>query len=190
MKYTIYILLLLLLACKTNISNEQFKDSEERRENTEKAVSEWIKKYAKFPDSYEPLSFSDYEESYSSNDKGKIPNSENYKIRHSHKILTKDSVLETYTGYFILEYDYFVSAIENKKSNMIGGAFPPKTEIWTERYGRDLNSIDSLELKKREELQTQKVFNELKEALEKGDVQYDNLEDEELLKKIIDSTLK
>jgi len=166
-------LLLVLIGC---VSPEERQQYQESNKNAQKGVIEWIKKHALYPASYESISFSEFSQSHSSRSGEKIPGSENYLIKHTHKTLDKDSNLMTFSGYFILENDFDVNIIEVNRSNSFGGAFPPKTEIWMSQFGRALNADDSLELEKLNNEKLKELVKSMKEGLESGDLKTDNPE--------------
>jgi hypothetical protein len=128
------------------LTKEEQKELEETYMKVENGVSDWIQNHAKYPDSYKSISFSEFSESASKRHDTKIPGSEKYVIKHTHEILDRDSNLVTFSGYFILENDFDINIIEKERSNSIGGAFPPQTEVWINQFGRKLNTQDSLEL--------------------------------------------
>jgi len=190
MRAILILIILTQLGCSKIIPLEEIPEYQDKIKIAQSEVSKWIKRYALYPDSYEPISFSEYSETYSSRNNDKIPNSENYIIKHSHRLLNKDSNMVTFTGYFIMEYDYFVSIIEKERSNATGGAFPPLTEVWTNEFGRPLNSQDSLELKKRNNQVTDDFIKEIKGGFENGNIYTEDPKDSEKLKNILDTLEK
>ena len=58
-----------------------------------------------------------------------------------------------------------------------------------EKFGRQLNKSDSAELEARKKIVMKKVTKELIEGVENGDAIFENAEDEEMVRKLID-TLK
>jgi hypothetical protein len=179
---------LLFMACGTP-GNERPYSSQGAQAKTEEGVKSWIKKYALYPDSYKPLSFEEYTESYTSRSGEKVPGTENYIIKHTHQILDKDSNLATFSGYFFLDQDYSVNLIEVERSSALGGGFPPETRIWTSRFGRPLTVTDSVEFKEKALKKNKETLLWLKEALEHSEVYTDDPEAVEDLKKRLD-TLK
>ncbi|MFN6943310.1 MAG: hypothetical protein ACK4ND_00070 [Cytophagaceae bacterium] len=175
------LLTLLIILTLSSCGNRQ-----ERYEKAQNAVSGWIKKYALYPDSYEPVSFGEYSESVSKRHNKKIPNSENYIIKHTHRILDKDSNLTTFSGYFFLEHDYYVSMIETEPGNSISGPFPPRTQVWTDYYRRPMNRQDSIELNQRRERVKKKLINQLKNDLKTGTVHTDDPEGLEMIKELLE----
>lgn len=176
--------------CVNRQSPEEQQQFEERYTKAQHAVTTWIKKYALYPDSYESVSFSEYSESVTKRHDEEIPNSRNYVIKHTHKLLDKDRNMTTFTGYFILEHDYSINRIEIQRSNSSGGAFPPQTQIWTDKYGRPLNKQDSIDFDNQQKQVRNKIINDLKSGLEKGDVYTENPTDMDKLKGFLDTVEK
>lgn len=187
MRIVLLLIFISLSSCQSYLSAEQEKEYEKRNVAAQKAVTDWIKKYAKYPDSYEAVSFSDYSESFTSVNEKRIPESDSYVIKHSHKMLNKDSVLSTFSGYFIMEYDYFVSIIEKERSSATGKVFPPKTQVWMDVFGREANKQDSLEYKERYAKVTGKLVNELTKGLESGRLKTESPQDAYKLKELLDT---
>jgi len=168
---------------------KEMEENNQRIEKCESAVSDWIKKHAAYPESYIPIEFSEYGEAYMGNGSEKIPNSESYSIHHTHRIKNINGDTTTFSGYFILQYDYFVDIIEDTKTNSAGGAFPPRLEIWLSKFGRPLTKEDSLEWDARIREETKKVLKELTEGLENGN-SYIKEGNKDSLKNILDSIKK
>jgi len=182
--------LLTAVSCGHQVSEEDQKKFQATFRNITEGVSGWITKHALYPESYEPISFSEFSQSGSIRHGEKIPGSEKYVIRHEHKILDKDSNLVTFSGYFILENDFDVNIIEVERSNSIGGAFPPQTQVWMEQFGRPLHAQDSLELDQKQKVVMDKFVKEMKDGLNKGDLETENPEDLDKLKSLIDTLEK
>lgn len=148
------------------MTEEERKRYRLKKQQTEQAVSAWIKNRALYPDSYEPISFSDFAESFTSKSGVKVIGSETYSIKHSHRIFDVDSNPATFTGYFLLENDFEVNIIEEQRSNSFAGAFPPVVEIWTTRFGRSMNHRDSLDLAKKQKTVQEEFVREMKEMVD------------------------
>lgn len=183
----IFFTLLTLFSCGFLMTEEKQKEFDETYKKAQTGVSDWIKKNAIYPDSYESISFSEFSQSHRSIKGEKIPESENYVIKHTHKAFNKDSNLVTFSGYFILENDFDVNIIEIERSNSVSGAFPPRTQVWTDQFGRPLNAQDSLEFNKKQQEAKDKLIKEVREGLEKGDFEAENPEDINKLKNLIDT---
>ncbi len=190
MKLLMYMTLLIVFSCGHRLTEEEQQEFEATYENVETGVSDWIKNHAQYPDSYKSISFSEFSQSVSKRHDEKIPAYEKYVIKHTHKILDKDSNLVTFSGYFILENDFDVNIIEIERSNSIGGAFPPQTQVWTEQFGRHLNAQDSLELDQKQQQVKDKFIKEMKDGLEKGDVYTKDPNEMEKLKNLVDTLEK
>ena len=186
-RFTSIIAVLVLGSCSHSLSPEEQREYEDRVSKTEIAVTNWIKKNAKYPESYDPGLFSEYSESATLRHDEKVPDSENYSIKHIHRMLDKDSNLTSFSGYFILEHDYFVSMIESVRSSAVGGAFPPKTEIWRERFGRLLNANDSIELENRQQQENRELIIKLKNGLNSGDMYPEDPDARSIIMNIIDT---
>jgi len=155
----------LFLGCTTE---EQKQEYREGKLNTERGVSSWIIGQAYYPKSYKSISFSEFQPSFGASNGVKIPNSEDYVIKHTHNIRDKDSNLTEFTGYFILNNEFLVNSIELKRSNSRCCGFPPKTSVWLNKYGRDRNYKDTIEYNELELRVRREVILELKQAIEKG----------------------
>ena len=186
MKLIIYLILLLTITgCINVLSPEEKQQYQERYTNAQTGISDWIKKRALYPDSYESISFSEFSESVSKRHGEKILGSEKYVIKHTHKILDKDSNLITFSGYFILENNFEVNIIEVERSNSIGGAFPPQTQVWSDQFGRPLNAQDSLELDHKQQEVMDKFIKDTK-----GNLETESQNDMNKLKDLIDTLEK
>ena len=181
------LVILTLSTCSHRLSHEEQLQYDARYTKAQNAVSNWIKKHALYPNSYESVAFSEYSESVGTRNDEKNPNTENYVIKHTHKILDKDSNLTTFSGYFILEYNYSVNIIETVRSNSIVGSYPPQTQVWTDKYGRLPNRQDSIDLDKQQEQVTDKILNDLKSGLKKGDIYTEDPKDMDKLKNLLDT---
>ena len=146
MKIVSYLLLLTCIGCV----NIQTPEETERYEKCQKEVSAWIKDYALYPKSYESISFAAYSELVSEQEGVEIPESEIYVLKHVHKMLDKDSIMDTFTGYFILAHDYSVNIIETNRSKSTGRAFPPRVEVWMDQFGRPQTAEDCIDIEQKE----------------------------------------
>jgi hypothetical protein len=151
-------------------STEEHKHFLDNRDKTQKAVSAWIKDHALYPESYKSISFDEYSESYTDRNGVKKKGSECYSILHTHEILDKDSILKSFTGYFVLDNEFIVNRIEEQKSNISGTSFPPKTEIWINRFGRTANHQDTVLFHQLQKKFTSRFVNELKEGIDQGSI--------------------
>jgi len=151
---------LLLLAC-IGCSNMLTPEEKERYEKCQEEVSAWIKNYAQYPESYESISFEAYSELVSKQEGVKIHESEVYVLKHVHKILDRDSIMETFTGYFILAHDFSVNIIETSRSNETGRAFPPRVALWMDQFGRPQTAEDCIDLEQKEKNAMARFINEL-----------------------------
>lgn len=187
MKFLKILAILTISNCGHKLSPIEQKQYQENINKAQNEVSKWIKEHALYPESYESVSFGEYSESFSKRVDEKIPNTETYIIKHTHKILDKDSNMTTFSGYFILEHDYSVNIIEAERSKSIGGAFPPQLQIWMDNFGRPANHQDSLEFEEKQKRFTNKIINELKEGIENGNIYLGDTKDINMLKNITDT---
>lgn len=183
---TTYILLFLSSCGSHILSSEEQKQLIVRQTKCENTVSDYIKKHAQFPESYESLAFSDYMEMHGDRNGVWIPDSEDYVIFHKHKLKDLNGEMKIFSGYFHLTYDYEVDIIETKKSDKIS-AWPPETKIWTSQFGKPLNAQDSLEISQGIEKSTNKTLHDLKESLKNADTKNLNKKNKKLLKSILDT---
>lgn len=180
-------LLLNCFGCGYHIlTDEEIQKSNEIKKEIEGSISSWIKKYALYPESYQSISFDEFSTSITQNKEGKIPNSEVYVIKHTHKILDKDSITKEFSGFFILNHALKITNIEVERSNSLGGGSNLDWNVWLSKFGKTLSREDSVEFKNYEKSQIKKLFKELKSGLENGDsyIEGENVED---AKKMIDS---
>jgi hypothetical protein len=187
-KYLIFFFLLInSFSCGYNIlTDEEIKKNNEIKKEVEESISSWIIKYALYPKSYQSISFEEFTTSIEQNKEGKITNSEVYVMKHTHKILDKDSIIKEFSGYFILNNGFKITSIENVRSNSNGGGSTLDWNVWLSKFGKTLNHEDSVEFKNYEKSQIKKLFKDLKSGLENGD-SYIEGEDVEGVKNIIDS---
>ncbi|MFT5971137.1 MAG: hypothetical protein ACI8ZO_001656 [Flavobacteriales bacterium] len=190
MKLLTYLTLLTIVGCVNVLSPEEKRQYQERYTKAQAGVSDWINKHALYPDSYKSISFGQFSESVSKRHDEKISGTEKYVIKHTHKIFDKDSNSVTFSGYFILENDFDVNIIEVERSNSIGGAFPPQTQVWTDKFARPLNAQDSLELDKKQEKVMDKFIKEMKDGIESGDFHTEDPDGMGKLKNLIDTLEK
>lgn len=187
-KYFIFFFLLISgFSCGYHIlTDEEIQKSNEIKKEIEGSIGSWIKKYALYPKSYQSISFDEFSTSIMQNKEGKIPNSDVYVMKHTHKILDKDSIIKEFSGYFILNNGFKITSIENVRSNSNGGGSTLDWNVWLSKFGRTLNNEDSVEFKNYERSQIKKIFNELKSGLENSDsyIEGENAVD---AKKMIDS---
>jgi len=170
MKDLRYLVLLMFVGCISIQSPEEKSAQAERYQKSQESVTNWIKYNALYPESYKSVSFSEYSESISYRFGAPIQGTTNYFLRHVHEILDKDSVVKTFSGYFILEDNYSVNIIETQKSNSLGGAFPPRVNIWLEKFGRPRTEQDSIDLAQKEKETIGRIINDLKKAKEEGNL--------------------
>lgn len=189
MRKSFYIIniLIFLTSCGNHIlTNEEEIELKARQTKCEVAVSNFIKKYSQYPDTYEPIEFSDYSEMWGERNGEKIPNSEDYIIFHRHKLKDLNGQTKIFAGYFHVTYDYLIDIIEIEKNNLVN-TWPPKTKVWSSLFGRPLNAEDSLEIAIRAEKINNAFLHNLKEDFKKSNKEKLNSNDEKLLNNILDT---
>jgi hypothetical protein len=162
LKKQIFLLTLVgIIACQDTSPDYQ-------QEDIEKAVKSWILKYAKYPQSYKPQSWSQFDFGVTVLKGKKVIGEDSYSIHHRHSLRNKDSVLIEFEAYFIVENDLDVNVIEKERSLSIGGAHPPKTSIWTDLFSRELTQTDSLYFEQKKKDKLRQLTDKLREAKENG----------------------
>ncbi len=180
-------ILLFLTSCGPHILTEHEQmEMKERQTKCEISVSNFIKKYAQYPATYEPIEFSGYTEMYGERNGEKVPNDEDYIIFHRHKLKDLNGQTQTFAGYFYVTYDYLVDIIEIDKSNSVK-TWPPETKVWTSLFGRPLDAGDSLEISNRTEKINNAFLHNLKEDFKNGNKEKLNDNDKKLLENILDT---
>ncbi len=111
-----------------------------RRPAIEKTISNFIKKYSKYPLTYKSISFPKF--SIGSDATGFI----DFNIRHKYEIKNNRGQRIKITSAFILDSSLNINVIE-KDSSLFISSYPPKLNEWFKEYGRNLNSRDSVELR-------------------------------------------
>jgi tetratricopeptide (TPR) repeat protein len=123
------------------------KDEIEIQKRSEKAVDKFILKYAKYPDSYQSISYQDFHVmSIVDGSTGKRQkNSENPVIGHSYKLMNANGEIMEYYNTFKLTYDFKMNIIEGEESNTVS-SYPPDINKWIELNGRSLSKKDKKKL--------------------------------------------
>jgi len=189
MRNTIYIIsiFLFLTSCGNHIlTKEEEIELKARQAKCETAVSNFIEKYAKYPETYEPIEFTGYTEMHGERNGVKVPNDEDYIIFHRHKLKDLNGQTKTFAGYFYVTYDYLVDIIEIDKSNSVK-TWPPEIKVWTSLFGRTLNAEDSLEILSITEKLNNAFLHNLKEDFKNGNKEKLNEKDKKLLENILDT---
>ena len=161
----------LCIGCINIQSPEEKAAQAERYQKCQESISNWIKYNAQYPESYKSISFGEYSESISKRSGEPIAGTENYFLHHVHEILDKNGVMQTFSGYFILEDDFSVNIIETQKSNSLGGAFPPRVDAWLDKYGRPRTVQDSIDLANQQKETIGRLVDDLKRAKEEENIQ-------------------
>ncbi|MCC5916523.1 MAG: hypothetical protein JJU02_04260 [Cryomorphaceae bacterium] len=149
------------------------------QDQVEDSLSSWIRHFALYPESYRAISFSEFSPTISTIKGVPVPESEVYIIKHQHEILDIDSNLQVFSGYFLLNYQFDVTLIEINRSQSLGGAFPPRTEVWMEKFGRPLTASDSIAFLEKQQALYKKTTDMIKEAKESGKLK--DIDDQEII---------
>ncbi len=104
----------------------------------------------------------------------KVSNSDFYKIKHTHKLKNKQNQIVEFSGYFILDYEFELNMVELENTNSLGGAFPPRIEVWTNLFAKKLSLEDSIRTNKIRKEKMNESFDIIKEAIKS-----ENISDEE-----------
>ena len=143
----IFLSMVFLIACTPRVSPEEKGKHEESKRKVQQAVADWIKKNAMYPGSYKPVSFEGHFDSTVDSDDVPAGQPQYFSVMHTHKIRDRDSVMQVFNAYFLVESDYSVSWIDTLRTRFFtGGAFPPKTQIWMDRFGREMSSQEQFQL--------------------------------------------
>jgi hypothetical protein len=115
----------------------------ETQKHTEKAVQSFIRDYARFPESYEPILFEKFHLLTTTDPKtGKTDEKTKMHVI-GHRYWLKDSLGTTVECYntFKLNSVFMMNIIEAEESDIFS-SFPPKINDWLKLYGRVLSEED------------------------------------------------
>lgn len=121
-------------------SIEAMEEEKKMKFKTESEVSKLIRNYAKYPDSYESMSFEQFHVMHIADGETlkKEKNSEDYVIGHRYRI--KDvhgNIVECYNT-FKFDHEFQINIIEGEESNTVS-AYPPRVQEWLDSYGKELS---------------------------------------------------
>jgi hypothetical protein len=106
-------------------------------------ISQFIRAYAKYPESYEPMAFEGYHV-YSIHDGAdlkKQEGSEVYAVMHKYRLKTlKGDVVEVNHS-FKMDALFLMMLIEAEESNTVT-CYPPRLEFWLGQFGRELTDAE------------------------------------------------
>lgn len=123
------------------------EEEKKTKSKIESVVSKLIINYAKYPESYEPISFEQYHVMHIADGETlkKEKDSEEYVIGHRYRI--KDINGQTFECYntFKFDHEFKISIIEGEESNTYS-AYPPRVEEWLGRYGKTLSDREKKKL--------------------------------------------
>jgi hypothetical protein len=119
---------------------KRYIDNFNRRPAVENAVSAFIRKYAAYPDSYQPGLFPYY--SMGSDNNRQL---ESFKVRHVYNIKNNSGKLQKNNDVFMFDKNLHLTLIARDSINM-GLSYPPNLDYWLSTLGRKLNAADSLTL--------------------------------------------
>ncbi|MDF2454608.1 MAG: hypothetical protein K0R51_601 [Cytophagaceae bacterium] len=136
------------------------------------STTKWIKTYAKYPLTFEPLVYGDFVSSSRQNGDVKIPDSEEYRFYYEFYLNDTANVKQKFTGFFELDYAFkilntCVRAELNPKDE--NGNIPWETlydDHWYKTFGRKLTDLELKKIKAREEAQYNKTLDELSHVLD------------------------
>ncbi|TNF48186.1 MAG: hypothetical protein EP305_06140 [Bacteroidetes bacterium] len=128
-------------------SIEAMEEEKKMKSKTESEVSKIIGNYAKYPESYEPISFEKFHIMHIANGETlkKEKDSEDYVIGHRYRI--KDingNTVECYNT-FKFDHEFQINIIEGEESNTVS-AYPPRVQEWLDKYGRSLSDKEKKKL--------------------------------------------
>src|SRR5687768_15255186 len=101
----------------------------------EVAIKSFILKYASYPDSYNPVSFSLF-----------IYNDSHLKIYHTYIIKNNFAITDTIQEWFVTDPNHNIQEISEENTGTISTTFA-KINDWLSNCGRAINKQDSLELR-------------------------------------------
>jgi tetratricopeptide (TPR) repeat protein len=128
-------------------SIEALEEEKEMQSKTESVVKKLIINYAKYPDSYEAISFEQFHIMYIADGANlkKEKDSEDYVIGHRYRIKdVKGNIVECFNT-FKFDHEFHINIIEGEESNTVS-AYPPRVYEWMENYGRSLSDKDKKKL--------------------------------------------
>ena len=92
------------------------------------SIKQFIKDNSQYPDSYEPITFSNY--SWGGNEDNLF-----FEIQHKYKLKQTSGQQTEVTDYFILDSHFKVMLIETNRSNTVK-IDPPKIQEWISKFGK------------------------------------------------------
>jgi tetratricopeptide (TPR) repeat protein len=129
-------------------SIEAMEEEKKMKSRTESEVSKLIRNYAKHPESYEPISFEQFDVMHIADGETlkKEKDSEDYVIGHRYRL--KDVNGNTFECYntFKFDHEFQINIIEGEESNTVS-AYPPMVQEWLDKYGRTLSNKDKKKLR-------------------------------------------
>lgn len=116
------------------------KEEQKMKPKTESEVSKLIRKYAKFPDSYESISFEQFHVMFIANGEtlNKEKKSDDYVIGHRYRIKDNNGNTAECYNTFKFDHEFKINIIEGEESNTFS-AYPPRVQEWLDKYGRSLS---------------------------------------------------
>lgn len=127
-------------------NNSQNKSIEEKNKlAVELSVKEFILNYSKYPDTYQPLSFEDFQsvESYNITEKKQEPSA--HVIKHIYTIKDNQGNIVNSTLMFILNSQLRIEIIEEEIMDIFESN-PPDIQGWLNMFGRKLTLEDEKKL--------------------------------------------
>jgi hypothetical protein len=125
--------------CRRKMTEEEIKVWQSKRPIIENKVREWIINYAKYPKSYESLSFDNF--AITSSIDSSCINCNTLTTKHKFVLLNRDSIQEIAEITFMLDEYEYIKAFANHKVNFSGSLFE---DYFITHYGRSLTQADSI----------------------------------------------
>ncbi|UYZ63748.1 hypothetical protein [Hymenobacter weizhouensis] len=172
------------------LSADEDQQYKQRMQQTEAAVSKWIKTYALHPASYTSVSFSDYSESILSINNREIDSTKMYCVKHVHYLKNRDGKADEFEGFFKLNSAYEVNMIHIAEDSMAAEeVFPPDISTWTKQFGRPLTKQEKSEITYQVAKHQAKSVRELKELLTTEAIEIDDTVNEQRINRLIDTVI-
>jgi hypothetical protein len=123
------------------------------------SISAWIRKYARYPESYHPVSWGDYNHLMpgsryidtvnvlgrivSCNYHGEVKPLRLYNILHTYELINANGDSVRYTHYFRLQYDYHIQEVDTMLGFRGYVIYPDDIQTWLKANGRELTPSDT-----------------------------------------------
>lgn len=123
------------------------EDEKKIQTKTEKAVTSLILAFAKYPKSYESISFEEFHVMHIADGDTREIEKESIQpiIGHRYKIKNSEGKIVEVYNTFKFDYQFKINIIEGEESNTFS-SYPPMVQEWLEQYGRTLSDKDKKRL--------------------------------------------